>query len=120
MSPRIGKRAPSCHTWTTPDCWTCSVRRIPRHRVWSKLGYNPVVGVGHLQKQLDEIEPVYVLPVLETCVDFIGVLVERSGEEALLLGGCSSGETLDAYANMHSSSDLTRLCRELFVNLLFE
>lgn len=71
-------------------------------------------------KQRDEIEPVYVLPVLETCVDFIGVLVERSGEEALLLGGCSSGETLDAYANMHSSSDLTKLCRELFVNLRFE
>ena len=92
----------------------------PSHRVWSKLGYNPVVGVGHLQKQRDEIEPVYVLPVLETCVDFIGVLVERSGEEALILGGCSSWETLDAYANMHSSSDLTKLCRELFVNLLFE
>lgn len=78
-------------------CWS---RSSPKTTKWNRTGF--------------------VLPVFETCVDFIGVLVERSGEEAVLLGGYSSGETLDAYANMHSSSDLTRLCRELFVNLLFE
>ncbi len=51
-----------------------------------QLGGDSGDAVGHLHVQRDEVEPVDVLPVIEMLVDGVGVLVERLGEETLLLG----------------------------------
>lgn len=56
------------------------------HGIWGQFGDDAVDAVGHLQVQGDEVEPVDVLPVVEVLVNDVGVLVERLGEETLLLG----------------------------------
>ena len=53
--------------------------------VRGQLGGDSGDAVGHLQVQRDEVEPVDVLPVVEVLEDGVGVLVERLGEETLLL-----------------------------------
>ena len=53
--------------------------------VGSQLGDDAVDAVGHLQVQRDEVEPVDALPVIEVLEDGVCVLVERLGEETLLL-----------------------------------
>ena len=59
-------------------------RRLRLQRV--KIRNDAVDGVGHLQVQGDEIEPVIVFPDVDVLVDGVGILVELLGEEALLLG----------------------------------
>lgn len=56
------------------------------HRIRGQFRYNAVDGVGHLHVQGNEVEPINFFPVIETPVDFVGVLVERFGEKTLLLG----------------------------------
>ena len=53
--------------------------------VRGQLGDDAVDAVGHLHVQRDEVEPVDVLPIVEVLEDGVGVLVERLGEETLLL-----------------------------------
>ena len=55
------------------------------HRIWSNLGH-PAAAVGHLEVEGDEIEPVFVFPLVEAGVDFRRVPVEELGVAQLLPG----------------------------------
>lgn len=56
------------------------------HGIRGQFGGDSGDAVGHLQIQRDEVEPVDAFPVVEVLVDGVGVLIERFGEETLLLG----------------------------------
>lgn len=66
--------------------------RAQPYRVRGDFCYPPHA-VGHLHVERNEIEPVVVLPVVETSIDLVRVDVEQFGEETLLLGRAQSGLT---------------------------
>ena len=57
------------------------------HRVRGHLGHNSIDAVSHLQIEGNEVELVYVFPLIEAGIDGVCVLVERFGKEPLLPGG---------------------------------
>lgn len=55
------------------------------HWIRSNLGH-PAAAVGHLEVEGDEVEPVFVFPLVKAGVDFRGAPVELLGVELLLRG----------------------------------